>query len=71
MALQIRRSRIPELLIINDNMSQAEFARRIGVSESFITRVISNEKHLSYLRAKRASTVLNCTMEDLVEWEEV
>lgn len=68
MALRLGRSRLPELLFTR-GMTQAELARRLGVSESFITKVISGEKHFSYLRAKIASDILGCTMEELFEWD--
>lgn len=67
MALRIGRSRVPEHLA-RTRMSQAEFARRIGVSGPMITKIINGEKHFSYLRAKIASDVLGCKMEELVEW---
>lgn len=70
MALRIGRSCLPELLA-RKGMTQAEFARRLGVSESYVTKIIKGEKHFSYLRAKMASDILGCTMEELYEWEYV
>lgn len=67
MALRLGRSRLPELLSYK-GMNQAEFARRLGISEPFITKVINGEKHFSYLRAKIASDILGCYMEELHEW---
>lgn len=67
MAPQIGRSRLPELLKAK-NWSQAEFARRLGVSEAFISQVISGEKYFSYVSSRHASKLLECSMEDLHEW---
>jgi transcriptional regulator with XRE-family HTH domain len=71
MALQINigRSRLPELLAAK-RMSQAEFSRKLDVSESFITQVIGGKSYFSYLMARKASKTLGCTMEDLHEWIE-
>lgn len=68
MALLMGRSRLPELLK-QTKMNQAEFARRINVSEPFVTRIINGEKKLSLLKAKEASMVLDCYIDDLYEWE--
>lgn len=65
MALRFGRSRLPELL---GEMSQAEFARRIGVSEAYVSQVIKGKTTFSLLKAKHASDVLNCNIEDLYEW---
>lgn len=62
------RSRLPELFLLR-GINQAEFSRRLGVSQSFISKVISREKTFSLERAKKASDILNCKIEDLHEWE--
>lgn len=67
MALRFGRSRLPELLGKN-KMSQAEFARRIDVSEAYVSQVIKGKTTFSLLKAKHASDVLNCNIEDLYEW---
>lgn len=64
--LDYGRSRIPELL---GEMSQTEFAKRLGVSDSYISQVIRGTARLSLLKAKIASDILNCTVEDLYEWK--
>lgn len=66
MALQIGRCRLPELL---GTMTQKEFARRLQVSEPYISQIISGKAYFSLLNAKRAADILNCRIEDLYEWE--
>ncbi|WP_369016296.1 helix-turn-helix transcriptional regulator [Paenibacillus sp. GbtcB18] len=69
MALRIGRSRLPELLRRAD-MTQAELARRIMLSESFISKVIAGQKRLSVIKMKMAANALQCSMDDLYEWED-
>lgn len=68
MALRKGRSRLPELL---GDMSQAEFARRMKVAESSVTRWISNEREMSYENAVLGAMILNCHAEDFYEWIDV
>lgn len=68
MALQIGRCRVPEHLK-RVNMSQAEYARRIGVTESFVSKIVSGEKRLSLLKAKISADLFNCHIDDLYTWE--
>ncbi|WP_341418539.1 helix-turn-helix transcriptional regulator [Paenibacillus filicis] len=51
-------------------MNQAELARRINVSESFISQVINSNGKITFslVKAKEASDVLGCQIEDLHEW---
>lgn len=65
MALQIGRSRLPELL---GKLSQAEFSRRLGASEAFVSQVISGKKRFSLEMAKNAAVILGCYIDDLHEW---
>jgi transcriptional regulator with XRE-family HTH domain len=68
LALHVGRSRLPELL--NErNMTQAEFARRIGVSNPFITQIIKGDSVFSLSKAKIAADVLKCTINDLYDWK--
>lgn len=72
MALRVGRSRLPKLLKAR-RMSQADLARELELSESFISQIISctdGSKTFSYLNAKRASKLLKCKMDDLHEWVE-
>lgn len=62
------RSRLPEHLK-RAGLTQADFARRLDVSESYVSRVIAGKKKLSYERAKMAANILHCSMEDLYEWD--
>lgn len=68
MALRLGRSRLPDLLK-QSKMNQAEYARRIGVSDSFVTRVINGEKKLSLVKAKESAIIFGCYIDDLYEWE--
>lgn len=68
MALRKGRCRLPELL---GNLKQAEFARRMKVVESTVSRWISNEREMSYENAVLSARVLNCHAEDLYDWVEV
>jgi plasmid maintenance system antidote protein VapI len=70
MAISLERgeSRLPELL---GNMSPTEFARRMGVYPSAVTRWISGERDITYENAVLACRILNCHAEDLHYWIEV
>jgi transcriptional regulator with XRE-family HTH domain len=67
MALQYGRSRLPELLATR-RISQAEFARRLDVSEGYVSQIIKGSTRFSFLMAIRASIILRCTPNDLYEW---
>lgn len=66
MALLVGRSRLPEL-IDKKKWTQAEFARRLDVSEGFLSQVISGKRFFSYPVAANAAYLLNCSMDDLHE----
>lgn len=66
-ALHYGRSRLPELLK-SAKMTQSDLAKRLKVSDSFVSRVISGEKRLSLLKAKEAAIILGCYVDDLYEW---
>lgn len=68
MALQKGRCRLHELL---GDIHQAEFARRMKVSESTVSRWIRNEREMTYENAVLASRILNCHAEDMYIWIEV
>ncbi|OME79580.1 hypothetical protein BK120_21625 [Paenibacillus sp. FSL A5-0031] len=67
-SLRYGSSRLPMLLAQN-NMSQSEFSRKLGVSKAFITKLISGERKLSVLRLRKSAEILGCSMEDLYTWE--
>ncbi|MEY9096739.1 helix-turn-helix transcriptional regulator [Paenibacillus sp. RC84] len=69
MALRIGRSRLP-ILLKEADMTQVDLARRIKLSESFISKVIAGERRLSVIKMKMAANTLNCNMDDLYEWED-
>lgn len=68
MPIRIGRSRLPELLA-QSGLSQAEFARRMGITQPYVWQLIKGERFFSYTRAKVASDILNCSMEELYEWD--
>ncbi len=68
MALRFGRSRLPELLA-QTNRTQADLAKHLGVTESYISQVIKGKSKLSVLKMKMAADYLNCNMDDLFEWE--
>jgi transcriptional regulator with XRE-family HTH domain len=65
--LDYGRSRLPELLEAR-HMTQAEFARKLGVSDSFVSKVISGVSRFSVLSAIEATEILHCDIHDLYEW---
>ncbi|TRY23698.1 helix-turn-helix transcriptional regulator [Brevibacillus sp. LEMMJ03] len=65
MALLRGRCRLPDLL---GDMSQAEFARRMGVAESTVSRWIKGERDMTFENAVLAARILGCHAEDLYEW---
>jgi len=69
MAPRIGRSRLPELLA-SRKLSQAELARRLGLSTSFISQIVTGKAFFSYETAKAAARILGCSMEELHEWPE-
>lgn len=69
MALLKGRCRLPDLL--EDRMKPAELARRMKVSESTVSRWISQERVMSYENAVLAARILDCHAEDFYEWVEV
>lgn len=50
------------------DMSQAEFARRMKVVESTVSRWIKGEREMSYENAVLAARILGCHAEDFYEW---
>ncbi|MEK5176264.1 helix-turn-helix transcriptional regulator [Heyndrickxia sp. FSL W8-0496] len=68
MALRKGRCRLPEIL---SDMSQAEFARRMKVAESTVSRWINNTREMTYENAVLAARILDCHAEDFYEWIEV
>jgi transcriptional regulator with XRE-family HTH domain len=52
-------------------MKPAELARRMKVSESTVSRWISQERVMSYENAVLAARILDCHAEDFYEWVEV
>lgn len=67
MALRRGRCRLSSLL---GDMSPAEFARRMGVNESTVSRWINNQREMRLENAVFAARILNCHAEDIYEWIE-
>lgn len=55
-------------LLDSRKISQADLARFLDVTESFISKVISGKSKFSYEMARNAANVLRCRMEELYEW---
>lgn len=70
MALQIGRSLL-RYQIKRAKLTQKEFAKRLGVGQSFVTMVIKGERTMSLERAVNAAKILDCDVMDLHEWREV
>lgn len=67
MALRRGRCRLSSLL---GDMSPAEFARRMGVNESTVSRWINNQRDMRYENAVLGARILDCHAEDFYEWIE-
>jgi DNA-binding XRE family transcriptional regulator len=52
-------------------MTQAQYAKHIGVSEGFVSKIISGDKKLSLVKAKITANLFNCYIDDLYTWEEI
>lgn len=57
---------MPDLL--ENRMKAAELARRMNVSESTVSRWISQDREMSYENAVLAARILDCHAEDFYEW---
>lgn len=67
-SLLLGESRLPQLLKRANNMSQSEFARRLGVSRQFITKVIKKERKFSLEQALLAAHILDCDVNELYHY---
>lgn len=67
MALLMGRSLLKSR-IKQAGLSQKEFANRLGVTESFVSMVITGERIFSFERAVNAAEILDCDVKDLHEW---
>lgn len=64
---RIGKSRLLEHLM-RINMTQAEYARRIKVSRTFASKLISGEKILSLIKARASARLFGCHIDDLYTW---
>lgn len=67
MALRIGRCLLPQL-IQRTGLTQAEFARRVGMSESTISHYANNRRIMSLENAKTIAATLGIHIDDLYEW---
>lgn len=67
MALQFGRCRLPELLEAR-HMTQSEFARRLNISEAYVSQLAKGVRKFTFLMAKRAAVILQCSTDDLYIW---
>jgi transcriptional regulator with XRE-family HTH domain len=65
----IGKSRLLEHLT-RINMSQAEYARRLKVSRTFASKLISGEKSLSIMKARISAQLFGCRIDDLYTWHD-
>ncbi|MEM5014145.1 helix-turn-helix transcriptional regulator [Niallia taxi] len=70
MALRKGRCRLPDILI-HSEISQSDFAKRMKVAESTVSRWVNNKREMSYENAVLAAIILDCHAEDFYEWVEV
>lgn len=71
MAFHLGECLLPQLLL-DKNMRQAEFARRIGVSRQYVNQLITGEATMSLIFAINAAHVLDCQITDLykLDWRQ-
>lgn len=65
MALRKGRCRLSELL---GELKQAEFARRMKVTEATVSRWVSGDREMTYENAVLAARILDCHAEDFYDW---
>ncbi|MFM1655534.1 helix-turn-helix domain-containing protein [Brevibacillus sp. B_LB10_24] len=68
MALFTRGKCLLKPLLDRVGISQAELARRTGISERMISYYVKDQKPMSVDAMYTISRVLNCRMEDLYQW---
>ncbi|GMK47531.1 hypothetical protein PghCCS26_46610 [Paenibacillus glycanilyticus] len=49
-------------------MTQTDFAKRMNISNTMVSKIINNEKIFSLVRCKQAAVILDCKIDDLYEW---
>lgn len=67
--LPVKRCCIPDLLF-RKGLIQRDLATHLEVTEQFISGVVNLRSNLSVLQMRKVSKFLNCTMEDLYEWND-
>jgi len=69
MAISYGRSRLPELLQLR-GLSQVDFSRKLGISESYLSQIISGARRFTLIVAVNAARILNISVHELYEWVE-
>ncbi|WP_307802549.1 helix-turn-helix transcriptional regulator [Bacillus sp. XF8] len=67
-SFKVGRCRIPELCKKN-GITQADLARKLGVTPQSITDYVSLRNLPNVERARNIATKLHCDIEELYEWE--
>ncbi|MGN7308647.1 MULTISPECIES: helix-turn-helix domain-containing protein [Bacillales] len=57
-------------LLAKRKIKATDLAKELNLSDGFISQVISGKKFFSYQNAAHAARILNCTMEELHEWDD-
>lgn len=70
MALRTGRCLLPKLLQ-EAKLTQAEFALRVGMSESTISHYANKRRKMSIENAKVIADALGVPIDDLYEWQKV
>jgi transcriptional regulator with XRE-family HTH domain len=70
MALRKGKCRLSEILN-SKGMSQVDFANRMGVTESTVSRWKTGTTEMTFNHAVQAGRILRCSPEELYEWIEV
>lgn len=52
-------------------MSQAELARRLGITKQQVSKYVNGDRQMSLKTAKNVASLLKCSIEDLYEWDKV
>jgi transcriptional regulator with XRE-family HTH domain len=58
------------LILTDRQMSQAEFARRMGITEGTVSKWKTGTSEMSFNHAVLAARILDCSAEDLYVWIE-
>ncbi|MCT1575655.1 helix-turn-helix transcriptional regulator [Oceanobacillus kimchii] len=57
--------------LLEADMTQVELSEILGVKVQQINKYVHTHRHMSLQVAKNISVILNCSIEDLYDWDEV